>query len=320
MDYRCMTPVALIFFNRPDTFEKVFEKVRIARPKTLFLIQDGPRSEKDIEPIMQCRAIAESIDWDCEVIKDYSDVNLGCGVRPQSGITNAFKQVERLIILEDDCIPEETFFKYCEEMLERYADDQRICYISGLNHFETWNCCEGDYFFAKTGAIAAWATWKRAWSTYYDYYVADIANEHLLSLVKKQISNKTVAQTRAAAWVRSNNSLKNGEKLSHWDVQWGFVKYSQNMLVIVPKYNQIHNIGVGASSTHAQSLKDSSKNGYVKYKNFVFIPTHKLEFPLNHPTHCICDVDYDNLVYKCSSGNPVRRTLAKIVKKILRRR
>ena len=170
MEYRCKSPVALIFFNRPDTLEKVFEKVRKVRPEKLFLIQDGPRNEKDFEKIAECRTIVENVDWECEVIKDYSNVNLGCGVRPQSGITNALKQVDRLIILEDDCVPEESFFEYCDEMLEKYKDDERICYISGLNHFESWDCGDNDYFFAKTGAIAAWATWRRSWSEYYDYY------------------------------------------------------------------------------------------------------------------------------------------------------
>lgn len=317
MGYCCKTPVALIFFNRPETFEKVFERVREAKPQKLFLIQDGPRNEKDAERISQCRAIAEGVDWECEVIKDYSETNLGCGFRPQSGITNAFKLVDRLIILEDDCVPEDTFFQYCDEMLEKYKDDQRISYISGLNHFESWDCGDNEYFFAKTGAIAAWATWRRSWLEYYDYYVKGIADPYTLKLVKKQITNKYIAQSRVESWERANRSEKNGEKLSYWDVQWGFVKYSQNMLVIIPRYNQICNIGIGEFSTHAGSLKHQ---GYKKYKNFVFIPTKKLNFPLRHPKCIVCDVDYDNLLYKCTAGNPVRRNIARIVKRLIGRK
>ena len=114
--------VTLIFFNRSDTLEKVFEKIRMARPPKLFLVQDGARenNSKDIEGIRACRKIVENIDWECEVFKNYSEVNLGCGVRPQSGITWVLSQVESTIILEDDCVPEMSFFDYCDEMLEKY--------------------------------------------------------------------------------------------------------------------------------------------------------------------------------------------------------
>ena len=318
MSYCCNVPVALIFFNRPDTLEQVFDRVREAKPKKLYLIQDGPRNEEDMGKILACRKIVENIDWECQVTKDYSEVNLGCGVRPQSGITNVLKVEDRVIILEDDCIPCASFFPYCEEMLEKYKDDERIAYVSGLNHFEEWNCGDSDYFFAKTGAIWGWATWARVWNQYYDYYVNSVNDDRVLSLIQHQIPNRHIANTKVEAWRRAYQSAKNGEKLSFWDVQWGFVKYSQNMLVVVPKHNQICNIGVGPSSTHATS--SNNKTRFIKYKNFVFMPTKELTFPLRHPKFCICDTQYDNLVYKCSSGNPVRRTVAKIVKKIFRRR
>lgn len=317
MPYCCNTPVALIFFNRPDTLERVFAKVRDAKPQKLYLIQDGPRNEKDMEKILECRKIVENIDWQCQVIKDYSKVNLGCGVRPQSGITNALKEEERIIILEDDCIPCSSFFPYCEEMLEKYKDDERICYISGLNHFEEWDCGDSDYFFAKTGAIWGWATWARSWNMYYDYYVKDINDDRIMKLIQDQISNRYIARSKIASWRRAYQSALNGEKLSYWDIQWGFVKYAQNMLVIVPRYNQICNIGVGPASTHATSA--NNKTRFIKYKNFVFMPTKELPATLRHPKFCVCDTKYDDLVYKCSSGNPVRRTLAKIAKKVLGR-
>lgn len=316
MSYICNTPVALIFFTRPDTFEKVFEKVREVKPKKLFLIQDGARNENDIPKILECRKIAENIDWECEVVKDYSEDNLGCGVRPQSGITNALKQVDRLIILEDDCVPNISFFKYCEENLERYKDDDRICYISGLNHFESWDCGESDYFFTKTGAIWGWATWARVWNKYYDYNLKNTGDEYVFKTVEKQITNQNIAEARTKTLLKAQKACVKGEKLSYWDAQWGFVKYSQNMLVIVPKYNLIHNIGIGVGSTHATSLKEAQ---YQKYKNFVFIPTKELEFPMKHPDFCVCDVVYDDLVYKCSAGNPIKRNFVKIVKKLLGR-
>ena len=312
-NYSCNTPVLMIFFNRPDTFEKVFEKVRKARPKTLILAQDGPRNDSDLAKIEACRKIAESVDWNCEIIRDYSDVNLGCGVRPQSAITNALKKFEQVIILEDDCVPSDSFFPYCEELLEKYKDDERIAYISGLNHFETWDCGDSDYFFTKTGAIWGWATWRRAWSKHYDYYNKSITDPYISKLTKLQIPNKRAAETRFSASKKAYESYATGEKLSYWDAQWGFAKFSQNMMVIVPKNNLINNIGIGATSTHAAKLK---KQKNIKYKTFVFIPTYNFEFPLKHPNHCLCDVEYDNLVYKSNAGNPIKFFIKKLLKKI----
>ncbi len=317
MSYKCRTPVVLIFFNRPDTFEKVFEKVRKAQPTDLVLVQDGPRSEKDEQAIQECRKIAENVDWECNVVREYADVNLGCGMRPQTGITKSLELFERVIILEDDCVPAESFFQYCDEMLERYKDDERIAYISGLNHFENWNCGEQDYFFTKTGAIHGWATWRRVWTRYYDYYVKGADNSYVLNLVKKQFTNSTIANSRVQNWERARKSIKNGEKLSYWDNQWGFVKYAQSMLVIVPKVNQICNIGGGADSTHAQSLKNTT---FQKYKNFIYIPTTEMTFPVSHPNYVICDNDYDELVYKIMAGNPVRRVVAPLIKTLLGRK
>ena len=311
MSYICETPVLLIFFNRPSTFEQVFEQVRKVRPKTLILAQDGARNEEDIAGIKACREIAESVDWNCEIIKDYSDENLGCGVRPYSAITNALKRFEKIIILEDDCIPSHSFFRYCDELLERYENDDRIAYISGLNHFETWDCGESDYFFTRAGAIWGWATWRRKWDRYYDYYVKGFADPYIRKLYCQQVGNKSVCESRISALEKANKSLTSGEKISYWDTQWGFAEYTQNMLVIVPRLNLIHNVGVGITSTHAKKMKTQK---WVKYHNFVFIPTHELDFPIRHPNFCACDLEYHELIYKCSAGNPFKNMIKKILK------
>lgn len=312
------TPVALIFFTRPDTFEQVFSKVREARPKKLFLIQDGPRENRpdDIEKIMECRKIAENIDWECEVFKNYSDTNLGCGERPASGITWVFENVDRAIILEDDCVPCETFFDYCEELLERYKDDERIAYISGLNHFAQWDCGDNSYFFTKTGAIWGWATWKRAWSRY-DYYVNSIKDDYVKKILPAQVGNKLAAEQRMKNWETVNALMNEKPKLSFWDAQWGIVKFLQNQLVIVPKYNQISNIGFGADSTHAQNINERKTKKRV---SFFYIPTKKLELPIKHPDFCCCDYNYDNMVNKNTYGNFFVYKIKNTIKKILGKR
>lgn len=313
--YMLNVPVALIFFNRPDTFKRVFDEVRKAKPTKLFLIQDGARdgNESDKEKILECRKIVENIDWNCEVHKNYSNVNLGCGKRPATGISWVFEHVDRAIILEDDCVPCKTFFGYCSEMLERYKDDERISYVSGLNHFGEWDCGKYSYFFAKTGAIWGWATWKRAWDRY-DYYVSAINDPYLCRIAAQQVTDREVSKARISTWKHANTTAQSGEKLSYWDVQWGFVKYSQNQLVVVPKYNQICNIGVGEQSTHAQSVQTKKRQG------FFFIPVRELELTLVHPPVCMCDQEYDTKVYNSTHGNIVVYKAKKMIKSLLNRK
>jgi hypothetical protein len=311
MEYICQTPVLLIFFNRPDTFRQVFERVKQVKPKYLILAQDGARNKKDEQGIAECRKIAEEVTWDCEITRDYAETNLGCGYRPQSAISMALNKYEKVIILEDDVIPSISFFRYCEELLTRYENDDRIAYISGLNHFETWDCGNYDYFFSRAASIGAWATWKRTWEKYYDYYVEGINDDYLLKLYKYQIGNADAYEGRVAALRTANKSKYSKDKLSFWDTQWGFAEFTQNMLAVVPRKNMICNIGVGELSTHASEIK---KNKFVKYKNIVFMPTYEMTFPLRHPNFCACDLEYHNKVYKCFG----RGILARIANKIYR--
>jgi hypothetical protein len=135
--FQLKTPVALIIFKRPDTTERVFETIRQAKPPKLLVVADGPRTDQpgEAEKCAATRAIIDRVDWDCEVLKNYSDSNLGCGLRPATGISWVFEQVEEAIVLEDDCVPHPTFFRFCEELLEYYRHDERIMSISGINPY-----------------------------------------------------------------------------------------------------------------------------------------------------------------------------------------
>src|SRR5262245_26909140 len=130
------TPVAFIVFNRPDLTERVFAEIARARPPKLLVVADGPRPDVagEAEKCVATRAIIDRVDWQCDVLTNYSDRNLGCGRRPSSGLRWVFEQVEEAIILEDDCLPHPTFFQFCEELLERYRDDKRVMHISGNNY------------------------------------------------------------------------------------------------------------------------------------------------------------------------------------------
>ena len=159
------TPVAFIIFNRPDTTEIVFETIRQAKPSKLLVVADGPRTDRsgEVEKCTATRAVIERVDWECEVITNYSDVNLGCKRRVSGGIDWIFSQVEEAIILEDDCLPAPSFFQFCQTMLERYRYDDRISMIGGSNYQQENSRTSDSYFFTKYAHIWGWATWRRAW-------------------------------------------------------------------------------------------------------------------------------------------------------------
>ena len=291
--YKVDVPVLLIFFTRDDTFAKVFEKVREAKPSKLFLACDGPRENRpdDVEKIARCKEIASNIDWECEVYTNYSEKNLGCGVRPQSAISWALSIVDRIVILEDDCVPETSFFSYMAELLEKYKDNERIGMVSGLNHFRTWDCDKYSYCFTKTAAIWGWGTWARVWKDY-DYTVSSLDSPYVQKLMKYQITFKRAKNAKIKNWLKTTERLKNNENISYWDSQFGYLKMYKGYLSIVPRVNLIHNIGVGVDSTHANiKVSNTWKKGMLH-----FIPVEPIECPLVHPEFIMCDTGYDDAV------------------------
>jgi hypothetical protein len=162
------TPVVLIVFNRPDPTAQVFAAIREAQPSQLFLISDGPRANRpdDLEKCRAVRAVIDQVDWPCDVQTNYAEKNMGCKYRVASGLDWVFSVVEEAIILEDDCLPHPSFFKYCEELLEKYRDDRRIGIISGHNNLFGYRRSADSYYYSNIPYIWGWATWRRTWEAY----------------------------------------------------------------------------------------------------------------------------------------------------------
>lgn len=273
-------PVALIFFNRPKVFKEVFEAVKKNRPSKLFLIQDGPRptKETDISKIMECREIAANIDWECEVVQDYSDVNLGCGRRIFTGLTNAFKIVDRLVIIEDDIVISDSFLPFCEALLEKYKDDERINSISGMNHFGIYEDCPYSYFFSRGGAIWGWATWKRVWDDI-DWNL-DIINDSYIykTLIRNGIPYRfTDGMAERAKGIA--DLIKNGGAPSFWTFHFLLYSYLESRFNIVPKYNQISNIGASEGAHTEQSFETLTD----EKKSIYFAKRYDIDLELVHP-------------------------------------
>ncbi len=283
-DYQLKTPVAFAIFKRPDTTAKVFEAIRQAKPPKLFVIADGPRSDRE-EEAGQCaatRAIIDRVDWNCEVFTNYSETNLGCGKRLSSGLDWVFDCVEEAIILEDDCLPEPSFFRFCEELLEKYRDDCRIFSISGQNVQFGRQSSEYSYYFSRYSHVWGWASWRRAWQ-YYDYKMKLWPEIKARNLLRDILLEPEAIE----CWTEIFESMYEGQ-IDTWDYQWTFTGWVQSGLSILANVNLISNLGFGNGSTNTPSSTS-------RYSN---MPSQPLNFPLKHPPFIVRDTQADEFTQK----------------------
>ena len=274
-----MTPIAFIFFNRMECTKKTFTRIKELKPRCLYLISDGPRNDNEKKVVSSIREYIESeIDWDCSVHKNFSDKNLGCKNRVISGITWVFDSEEKAIILEDDCIPNLSFFWFCDELLERYKDDSRVMTISGNINVPDY-VPDDSYLFARLLHVWGWATWKRAW---------DLYDVQMSGYDKKR---------RDKNWLRwlpdrfresklNDFDLVYSGKLDTWDYQWQYCIWQNKGLCIKPNVNTIVNVGFDDMATHTKTrLKLLDKLTYGE-----------IEFPLKHPDDIHIDETYEKLI------------------------
>jgi hypothetical protein len=284
------TPIALIIFNRPDSTERVFEAIRQIKPQQLLAIADGPRSDRpdDIEKCAAARAIIDRVDWDCEVLKNFADRNLGCGIRLSTGISWVFENVEEAIILEDDCIPHPTFFRFCEELLDRYRDEEQIMHISGNNFWSHKYNRQDSYLFSPYTLSWGWATWRRAWQHY------DFEMKHWLAMEPNQqqkFLKDLLGDIHAAnTWIKIFQNLID-LNFNTWDYQWTLTCWLQGGQSIVPHVNLVSNVGFGLESTHTFSATTYS----LDCPQFS-IPITAIDFPLRHPQLGVRDPQIDRVI------------------------
>jgi hypothetical protein len=299
------TPVAFFIFRRPDTTEKVFEAIRQAKPSKLFVVADGPRPDRpgEAEKCAAARAIIERVDWECEVLKNYSDINLGCKHRVASGLSWVFEKVEEAIILEDDCLPHLTFFRFCEELLDYYRDDKRIMAISGDNSRRIGQRrTEDSYYFSHWTVIWGWATWKRAWQHY------DVTMK-LWPLVKEGNWLRDILRNERALkiWDKIFTLVYDG-KIDTWDYQWKFTCWLQSGINIISNVNLISNCGFTAEATHTKTPNPLRSNA----------PLEAMNFPLQHPPFVIGDTQIEEITLKQDYPDLLSRIEKKVIKIISR--
>lgn len=302
-EFSLVTPVVFVIFNRPKATEMVFSEIAKAKPAKLFVLSDGPRIGRsdDVEKIEAARAILTRIDWKCEVVTNFSTVNLGAGARIAGGLDWVFSQVNEAIILEDDCLPDQTFFRFCQDLLRLYKDDQRVSMISGDNFQFGRVFSDDSYYFSKYGHIWGWATWRDRWIGKYDFKMAK------WPAVRdgKRVGDLVGDKKEVAYWEQIFERAYRGE-FSAWDYQWVFTNWLEGRVSAVPRANLISNIGFNKDATHT--------TGRSRVANLKRVP---MEFPLRHPVGMIRSLEADEFDYRTNFGVPlIRRVINKIAGKL----
>jgi hypothetical protein len=294
------TPVAFFIFNRPQQTRRVFAEIARARPRTLLIVADGPRADRPEDPALcaAARAAVEEVTWDCRVLRCYSEANLGCRARVSSGLDWVFSQCEEAIVLEDDCLPDPSFFPFCAELLERYRDDERVMMISGNNFQPEWDRSPYSYYGSAYAHIWGWASWRRAWQ-HYDVEM------RLWPLLRARAGLLEDLGERVCElyWCDIFDRTHAGA-IDTWDYQWLFACRAQSGLTLIPERNLVTNIGFGAGATHT-----------AEENHLANLPRGAIELPLRHPPYLLRDTAADRVTFgTVFLPLPVRRTLASRVR------
>ncbi|MGB3312382.1 MAG: glycosyltransferase family 2 protein [Nodosilinea sp.] len=294
--------IILLIFNRPETTKKVIEVIRHIEPSHLFVVADGPRHGRDgdAKKCGHARSVIESIDWKCQVHKNFSEVNLGCAKRVSSGLDWAFSITDNAIILEDDCVPHPSFFQYCDELLTRYADDERVMSISGLSVPASHQRDNYSYQFSHFHRCWGWATWRRAWE-HYDYDM-----RLWPQIVEGNLLNELFPEKRVADfWYKKFQGVYD-EKINSWAYRWMLTCWLQSGLSILPAANLISNIGFGLDATNTVNDSFAAQ-----------LSAKKMNFPLRHPPYIVRDLKADLYIQRTRHSADFAYRVERKLKKLL---
>ena len=273
-------PVLFIVFNRPDLTALTFEAIRQAQPRMLYVAADGPRVGRDEQSrCEETRRIATQVDWDCEVRTLFAETNLGCRRGVQAALDWFFSHEEEGIVLEDDCLPDPTFYPFVTELLDRYRDDDRVMMISGDYFAGDTFPRETDYYFSRNSHIWGWATWRRAWQRFdaeLEAWPAHRDTGWLVDLFDGE-------EASAAHWSEIFDAVHRGD-VDTWDYSWTFSMWNAGGISIQPTVNLVTNLGFGPEATHTGDVNAWQSN----------LATVPMSFPLRHPSEVKTDAARDH--------------------------
>jgi hypothetical protein len=275
-------PVLLTVFNRPEKTRRMFDAVRAAAPRRLFIAADGPRPDHpdDLDRCERTRRVFSGIDWPCEVRTQFQDRNLGCKRGVGTAIDWFLSEVDAGIIIEDDCVPTADFFRFCADLLDRYRDTTEVMMIGGHNPLGAWDG-EASYLFSRTSPIWGWATWRRAWA-HYDEVMARWAEPRAREAVRARMPRTEFRITS------QRFDLVYEQRKDSWGFAWAFAMLIAGGVSVMPTRNLVANIGFDDEATHTK----------LQWSNEADVPTHPLAFPLAHPSSTTPDADFERALYR----------------------
>ncbi|MFN7261127.1 MAG: nucleotide-diphospho-sugar transferase [Cyclobacteriaceae bacterium] len=279
------TPILFIVFNRPNHTRKVLERIREIKPNFLFVAADGPR-RSHVGDADKCNEVREvinrGIDWPCQVKTQYRDENLGCGKGPVQAITWFFDNVEEGIILEDDCLPDLTFFPFCEELLSVYRHQTSIMHVSGNNFQNGIVRGSASYYFSAYSHNWGWATWRRSWQKY-NFHLTDL--DPLILAESFKVYGFT--KKEHFYWLSNLENFNKQTLVDIWDYQWGYTIWRNSGLSILPNTNLVVNIGFDSEATHTKEVIFKWRSGNQSFR--------KIE--LQHPSQIQIDSKADRYTF-----------------------
>jgi hypothetical protein len=271
-------PVLLLVHARPQHVRRVIEVLRGVRCTSLFIGADGPRRHVagEVARCGEARAEALDVDWPCAVHTRFLPDNHGCAKAVSDAISWFFTANERGIVLEEDCVPDHSFFGFCAALLDVYADHPQVGAITGNNFQRGYVRGTASYYFSRYPHCWGWATWRRAWRLYDHDACADWKRESWSALPETRTDER-------AYWACMRRRTIDGSQDS-WANRWTHSLWREGLLTATPQRNLVDNIGIGAGATHTRA-------SYLRPA-----PAGRMLFPLAHPDAVACDVEADRLV------------------------
>lgn len=282
-------PILFMVFNRPDVTARAFDVIKEVKPKRLFVSADGPRKGVSADKIkcLEAREITEDIDWNCKVERLYRDKNFGLEKAVTGALDWFFSHVRKGVVLEDDCVPDKSFFRFMEELLEKYKDDRKVMSISGDNFQDGIKRGLYSYYFSKYTHCWGWGTWRRAWALY-DFEM------RLWPEVKKcAFLNNIIHNKAACVYWKNTFDLVYTSKINSWAYRWMFSCLVNSGVTVLPNVNLVKNIGFEGNATNTKFSRRLKKQN-----------VSPIRFPLKHPLNIIVDERADAYTEKRHFINP----------------
>ena len=306
-------PVVLFIFKREKAVE-IVKKISEVRPAKLYILADQGRNDEEKEQAQRCReAVEKAVDWECEIVKNYADENRGVFGNIALGAKWVFKREKWAIFLEDDNLPETTFFEYCKELLERYEKDTRILWICGTNYLGKYTPEDGSsYVFTRHMLPCGWASWADKFCEFYDEEMNLVEDEVVLKKLKRDYYDTRIYRQYLRHWKLERRRFLDGKMFVSWDYHMNLALRANGLYGVAPCYNQIRNIGVDENATHAgMSSKDKITNRICGMNSY------PLEFPLIHPKVVQRDEPFERAISKIVLYPfSVKRIISKCIRKL----